>query len=112
MGATQNNNESLHSKIWAKCPKTGFMGLQRVVAATCTAVAEFNSGVKTTLEQLCTVMGITSGPRLLASAEKADRKRVRQSVKQQESRTKEARRARKVARATAATAADYAAGEF
>ena len=23
-GATQNNNESLHSKMWAKCPKTGF----------------------------------------------------------------------------------------
>ena len=26
-GATQNANESLHSKVWAKCPKTGFRWL-------------------------------------------------------------------------------------
>ena len=27
-GATQNNNEGLNSKIWANCPKTGFVGLE------------------------------------------------------------------------------------
>ena len=30
---TQNANESLHAKIWAKLLKTGFVGLTCVVAA-------------------------------------------------------------------------------
>ena len=41
---TQNRNESLHARVWAKCPKTGFVGMQRVLFATCLAVSEFNSG--------------------------------------------------------------------
>ena len=35
LGKTQNANETLHSKVWRKCPKTGFVGLMRVVSATC-----------------------------------------------------------------------------
>ena len=50
-GDAQNPNESLHGKVRAKCPKTGFVGLQRVLFATCLAVAEFNSGAQTTVEQ-------------------------------------------------------------
>ena len=46
-------NEILHSKVWAKCPKTGFVGLQRVLSATCAAVTEFNSGVEVTMRRLC-----------------------------------------------------------
>ena len=46
---TQNPNESLYSKVWAKCPKMGFVGLQRVLSATCAVVAEFNSGVEVTM---------------------------------------------------------------
>ena len=109
-GDTQNPNESLHGKVWAKCPKTGFVGLQRVLFATCLAVAEFNSGARTTVEQLYGVMGMTIGPQLIASAEKADRKRLRQSLRQAESRTKEARRARKIYGVEAAS--DYAPGGF
>ncbi|GFO23744.1 hypothetical protein PoB_005024900 [Plakobranchus ocellatus] len=30
LGKTQNANESLHSVIWAKCPKHTFSGLHRV----------------------------------------------------------------------------------
>ena len=80
LGKTQNPNESLHSKIWAKCPKAGFVGLQRVLSATCAAVAEFNGGVEVTMRRLCGTMGIASGERLIASAEKADRKRMRESA--------------------------------
>ncbi|KAI0234644.1 hypothetical protein LSAT2_015041 [Lamellibrachia satsuma] len=40
-------------------------------------LAEFNSGAQTTVEQLYGVMGMTTGPQLIASAEKADRKRLR-----------------------------------
>ena len=72
MGKTQNMNESLHSVIWRKCPKTGFVGLLCVVFATCAAVSEFNSGVQATMQQAYDVMGITSGPQLVASAEKVD----------------------------------------
>ena len=43
-GGTQNDNESLHAKVWAKCPKTGVVGLQHVIAATCSATAKFNQG--------------------------------------------------------------------
>ena len=49
-GDTQNPNK--HAKVSAKCLKTGFVGLQRVLFATCLAVAEFNSGAQTTVEQL------------------------------------------------------------
>ncbi|MEG7524040.1 MAG: hypothetical protein M3H12_13215, partial [Chromatiales bacterium] len=113
-GQTQNPNESLHSKIWAKCPKTGFVGLQRVLSATCAAVAEFNSGVEVTMRRLCDAMGIASGERLVASAEKADRKRLRGAEQQAQASTKAARRARRVTRAAEAdaSASDYAAGAF
>ena len=48
---TQNKNECIHSKIWTKCPKTGFVGLMRVVAAVCASVAEFNEGIGMTVER-------------------------------------------------------------
>ena len=110
-GKTQNPNESLYSKIWAKCPKAGFVGLQRVLSATCAAVAEFNSGVEVTMQRLYGTMGITSGERLIASA---DRKRVREAGRQAEASTKTARRARRFTRAAEAdaSASDYAAGGF
>ena len=83
-GKTQNPNKSLHSKIWAKCPKTEFVGQQWVLSATCAAVAEFNSGVEVTMRHLCDNMGIASGERLIASAEKADRKRLHEAERQAE----------------------------
>ena len=71
-GVTQNKNECLHSKSWAECPKTGFVGFQRVVSATSIAVAKFNSVVEVTMRHLCGVMGIASRVQLLESAVKAD----------------------------------------
>ena len=38
LGWTQNKNECIHSKIWTKCPKTGFVGLMWVVAAVCASL--------------------------------------------------------------------------
>ena len=113
-GVMQNANESLHSKVWAKCPKTGFVGINRVVSSTCAAVAEFNSGVEATMRHLCRVMGVTPGLRLLGSAEKVDIRRCQQAERQVAASSKAARRARRVARAAEAesSAADYAAGSF
>ena len=93
-GQTQNPNESIHSKVWAKCPKTGFACVHRVRSATCAAVAEFNVEVAATVRHLCDVMGIAPGEELLASAKRRDARRPQQAELQMEASTKEARRAR------------------
>ena len=111
-GKTQNTNESLHSKVWRKCPKTGFVGRTRVVAATCSAVAEFNQGVMSTVTRSQKVMGMPGGIRMRMSAAKADSRRLKQSVRQMEASTKEARLARKVARGNLRDASSYAPGAF
>ena len=64
---TQNANESLHSKVWLKWPKTGFVGLMRVVAATCLAIAEFNQGIGSMVTRSYAIMGLQCGSRLSVS---------------------------------------------
>ena len=44
LGKTQNTNESLHSVIWAKCPKHTFAGYNRVCFGATLAVGEYNMG--------------------------------------------------------------------
>ena len=111
---TQNRNESLHARVWAKCPKTGFVGMQRVLFAACFTVPEFNSCALTTVEQLYSEMSMPTGTYLIVSGEKADRMRLKQSLRQAEARTKEVRRARKLYQvvAASASASDYAPGDF
>ena len=46
MGLTQNPNESLHSCIWARCPKHIFVGKERIAIAVALAISEFNQGSK------------------------------------------------------------------
>ena len=58
---TQNKNECIHSKVWLKCPKTGFVGLMRVVAAVCAAFAEFNEGIGVMIEQTFNLIDIPTG---------------------------------------------------
>ena len=70
---------NLHAKIWAKCPKTGFVGLERLTAATCSAISEFNSGVELTIRKLYEAMDIVSGTQMMTSANEADTQRLRQS---------------------------------
>ena len=43
-GLTQNANESLHSVIWSRCPKTVFVGKQKLHGAVASAVASYNEG--------------------------------------------------------------------
>ena len=112
-GATQNANECLHSKVWAKCPKTSFVGYQRAVIATSAAVAEFNGGIELSLRRMCAAMGVVSGERLVVSAVKADGRRLLQSQHQVTASTREARRAKKVAKARSQdTGTEYSAGAF
>ena len=108
-GVTQNANESLHSKVWAKCPKVGFAGLVRVKAAACSAIAEFNEGVESAVARTYTAMGLASGRHLRASSAKADERRVVQAKRR--SQEKAARRPRKVVRPQARDDS-YEAGGF
>ncbi|KAK2180035.1 hypothetical protein NP493_460g00025 [Ridgeia piscesae] len=66
------------------------------------------------MKSLCEVMQVPSGAHLLASAEKADRRRLQQAKRQTVAASKVARQARFVARTRAAaeTSTDYVAGEF
>jgi hypothetical protein len=43
-GKTQNANEGLHSLIWRRCPKTVFVGRDRIEEATASAVGYCNQG--------------------------------------------------------------------
>ena len=113
-GQSQNPNESLHSVIWGKCPKTGFVGLQRVAAATCSGVAQFNSGIELNMCRLFTEMDIVPGTHMVKSAATADKVRLEQSLRKAGASTKNARRARRLARVVSQSAADsdYASGAF
>jgi len=84
-----------------------------VIAATCSAVAEFNSGVELSVRKLSEAMGIVSGKAMVTSAKKADVQRLRQSLRQAQASTKEARIARKAARRTRHdSSTGYAPGAF
>ena len=111
-GQTQNANEALHAKVWLKCPKTGFFGLPRVVSATCSAIAEFNQGIGSTISHSDEIMGMPIGKQLRTSAAKADSRRLQQSVRQLQASTMEARRARRMARVRARDSSSYAPGAF
>ena len=45
-GLTQNQNESLNSVVWARCPKRLFRGVHRYKIAVCDAVSQFSDGVQ------------------------------------------------------------------
>ena len=47
-GKTQNANESIHSVIWARCPKHVFVGRRRLEVAVAVGVGEFNQGARAT----------------------------------------------------------------
>ncbi|GFW32777.1 uncharacterized protein TNCV_1773461 [Trichonephila clavipes] len=57
---TQNANESLHSMIWAKCPKEIFVNKRRVKWAVTEAVCEYNKGLRTIVETQ-KALGVATG---------------------------------------------------
>ena len=109
-------NECTHSKIWMKCPKTGFVGLMRVVAAVCASVAKFSEGIGMTVERTFALMAIATGQQRKKSTRKADQLRLKKSERQVKDSIKQTRHARKMAarattRATEASCS-YSTGSF
>lgn len=77
-GLTQNANESLNSVIWARCPKTTFVGASRVKAAVASAVSHFNQG-SSHLSQVMKQLDVVPSIILQAYQEHQDRKRCRKA---------------------------------
>ena len=59
-GGTQNTNESFHNVIWARCPKTSFVGRSRLCLAVADATVVFNDGESGRLP-IFTELGMTVG---------------------------------------------------
>ncbi|GFU65393.1 uncharacterized protein TNCV_1492341 [Trichonephila clavipes] len=58
---TQNANESLHSMIWAKCPKEIFVNKRRVKRAVTETVCEYNKGTVRTIVETQKALGVATG---------------------------------------------------
>ncbi|GFT19847.1 uncharacterized protein TNCV_4992981 [Trichonephila clavipes] len=58
---TQNANESLHSMIWAKCPKEIFVNKRLVKRAVTEVVCEYNKGTVRTIVETQKALGVATG---------------------------------------------------
>ncbi|GFR87173.1 hypothetical protein ElyMa_006069600 [Elysia marginata] len=98
LGATQSANKSLHSLIWAKCPKHNFTGYKRVQIATTLAVGEFNAGSVLT-RQLMSAIGCRINSVTVEMGCKRDRQRIARAEEAQRDVAKQRREKRKLAQA-------------
>ena len=73
-GKTQNAIECVNGQIWAGCPKTVHVGVDRVNAVVSTAVSHFNQ-VRSHLAQVMQQLGVSPGLSLKQFQEKRDRNR-------------------------------------
>lgn len=90
-GKTQNNNESFHSLIWKRCPKTKFAGANVVKLSTYDAVLHFNCGYKPELEVMKR-MTITPGSFMVADVKRSDALRISENVRQSTPQQKQRRK--------------------
>lgn len=79
-GKTQNNNESLHSMIWALSPKRSHASLFTVEAAVAEAVMKFNSGNARTSAAILTELSLNASAQSEKRMLEKDLRRSRASV--------------------------------
>lgn len=77
-GKTQNCNESLHSLIWKRCPKTTYAGPDVVKLAVYDAIIYFNSGAEPQLEVLKR-MNMVPGQYMVQGVQRKDTLRIKSS---------------------------------
>lgn len=58
-GRTQNANESIHSRIWSKCPKSVFASRFKVENAVADTVCQYNNGYIKAHEDSLAALGLT-----------------------------------------------------
>lgn len=74
---TQNSNESLHSTVWSRCPKTIFASRHRIETAALIAIGEFNMGSTAFQRTKAKSMGAQSN----SSAKISERRDIRRLKK-------------------------------
>lgn len=115
-GKTQNPNESLNNVIWARVPKTNFVGYRTLKIGVLDAVITFNDGSMGRAKVL-KEMGITPGFNAIAGFHRADIFRVKKAEKAILELTKEARQKRRSMKRKredkeAENKQEYGAGDF
>jgi hypothetical protein len=116
-GATQNANESLNNLIWVHCPKTTFVGLQKVRTGVAMGVARFNAGAIHTIEVMRN-LGIEPTEVCMLNTEKEDANRIAKAKRADDKKEKEIRsmkqtaRKLQLARLEDQEGSTYAAGSF
>lgn len=110
-GGTQNTNESFHNVIWARCPKTSFVGRSRLCLAVDDATICYNDGESGRLP-IFTELGMVTGHHTTKCFLSLDKKRLSNARAQAapEARLVRQRKAIDGASAAAATREYYEAG--
>lgn len=93
-GNTQNNNESLNSKIWKICPKTMFSGRRTVQIGVNDATMTFNDGMRARIKVL-QQLGLVVVTYCSQFLQDEDEKRILSANKRVLETTKEARKCKK-----------------
>lgn len=94
-GMTQNANESLHSCIWKKCPKTRNVSTRIVECATAEAISEYNYGNKIQ-SAMMEAAGVSPGRASLKIIRARDKRRILQAKKRRTAKYVKHRRLMKV----------------
>lgn len=97
-GRTQNANESLHSRIWRKCPKSTSVTKRRVDIAVARAVVEYNLGRSTTQYKIHSKLGLSPGRHTSRISHMQDLKTKYQRASQKSEMYKKYRKSVKLAR--------------
>ena len=108
-GGTQNTNESVHNVIWARCPKTSFVGRSRLCLAVDDATIVYNEGERGRLP-IFTELGMTVGHYTRKCFQDTDSVRITGSRAQATPAAQLARRQRTINEAGAEDTRDYLSG--
>ena len=117
-GLTQNSNESIHSRVWRKCPKTSFASKRRVEIAVADTICEFNSGIANATMSKHKLLGLQTLKNSVSTALNRDNRRLSQLQSRQANEYDRVRkivqqaisqREKEISRAEGAT---YGAGKF
>ncbi|KAM7304182.1 hypothetical protein ISCGN_014082 [Ixodes scapularis] len=110
-GKTQNNNESLHSMIWALAPKHRHGSLFTLRAAVAEAVMKFNAGNEITSARVLKELNVTPGPQSTKCMVEKDKRRTTASTRKRAT-AENVQRALKKRHAGANCQVDYVPGAY
>ena len=97
-GKTQNNNESINSLVWARCPKHKHHGVKVVKCAVASAVCHFHSGAASR-EGVMKRLQIPVGEFTRRLSYSKDKKRIRQADNQMDEKQKRRRQTEQLRKA-------------